>query len=90
MMWVLMASLLVGTATNPFGNGYFQGPNEGPLKAASACPGAFGKGAHPGYAGDLLADSTTGAIYNARGVDGRKYVLPALFDPSTSTCSALV
>jgi hypothetical protein len=38
----------------------------------------------------LLVDSTIGASYNAHGVNGRKYVLPALFDPSTSTCSTLI
>jgi len=54
------------------------------------CPGVYGKGAYPGYAGDLLVDSTTGASYNAHGVNGSKYVLPALFDPSTSTCSTLI
>ncbi|XP_062097651.1 protein PHOSPHATE-INDUCED 1-like [Humulus lupulus] len=85
-----LASLLAGTATNPFGNGYFQGPKEAPLEAGSACPGTFGKGAYPGYAGDLLVDPTTGASYNAHGGNGRKYLLPALFDPSTSTCSTLV
>ncbi|XP_062112142.1 protein PHOSPHATE-INDUCED 1-like [Humulus lupulus] len=85
-----LASLLAGTVTNPFGNGYFQGPKEAPLEASSACPGTFGKGAYPGYAGDLLVDPTTGASYNAHGGNGRKYLLPALFDPSTSTCSTLV
>lgn len=89
-MVINVASLLAGTATNPFGNGYFQGPKEAPLEAASACTGVYGKGAYPGYAGDLLVDATTRASYNANGVNGRKYLLPALFDPSTSTCSTLV
>ncbi|CAK8566356.1 unnamed protein product [Lathyrus sativus] len=89
-MVINLASLLAGTATNPFGNGYFQGPSEAPLEAASACPGVYGKGAYPGYAGDLLVDSTTGASYNAHGDNGRKYLLPALYDPSTSSCSTLV
>lgn len=89
-MIINVASLLAGTATNPFGNGYYQGPKEAPLEAASACTGVYGKGAYPGYAGDLLVDPTSGASYNANGVNGRKYLLPALFDPATSTCSALV
>ncbi|XP_009372924.1 protein PHOSPHATE-INDUCED 1-like [Pyrus x bretschneideri] len=89
-MVINLASLLAGTVTNPFGNGYFQGPKEAPLEAASACPGVYGKGAYPGYAGDLLVDPTTGASYNAHGSNGKKYLLPALFDPSTSTCSTLV
>ncbi|MCH94145.1 phosphate-responsive 1 family protein, partial [Trifolium medium] len=36
-MVINVASLLAGTVTNPFGNGYFQGPKEAPLEAASAC-----------------------------------------------------
>ncbi|URE19837.1 Phosphate-induced protein 1 conserved region [Musa troglodytarum] len=89
-MIINLAGLLAGTATNPFGNGYFQGPKEAPLEAATACPGVYGKGAYPGYAGDLLVDPATGASYNAHGARGRKYLLPALFDPSTSSCSTLV
>jgi hypothetical protein len=89
-MVINLASLLAGTATNPFGNGYYQGLKEAPLEAASACTGIYGKGAYPGYAGELLLDSTTGSSYNANGVGGKKYLLPAVFDPSTSTCSTLV
>ncbi|KAE9587137.1 putative phosphate-induced protein [Lupinus albus] len=89
-MVINLATLLAGTVTNPFGNGYFQGPSEEPLEAATACPGVYGKGSYPGYAGDLLVDPTTGASYNANGANGRKYLLPALYDPSTSSCSTLV
>ncbi|TKY74382.1 EXORDIUM protein [Spatholobus suberectus] len=88
-MVINVASLLAGTVTNPFGNGYFQGPKEAPLEAASACTGVYGKGAYPGYAGELLVEPTTGASYNAYGVNDRKYLLPALFDPTTSACSTL-
>ncbi|KAK8705515.1 hypothetical protein V6N13_049116 [Hibiscus sabdariffa] len=89
-MVINLASLLAGTVTNPFGNGYFQGSAEAPLEASSACPGIYGKGAYPGYAGNLLQDPTTGASYNANGDNGRKYLLPALYDPATSSCSTLV
>ncbi|XP_050157618.1 protein PHOSPHATE-INDUCED 1-like [Malus sylvestris] len=89
-MVINLASLMAGTATNPFGNGYFQGPADAPLEASSACPGIYGKGAYPGYAGDLLQDPTTGASYNANGANGRKYLLPALYNPATSSCSTLV
>uniref|UniRef100_A0A6N2LQS9 Uncharacterized protein n=1 Tax=Salix viminalis TaxID=40686 RepID=A0A6N2LQS9_SALVM len=40
-MVINLAGLLAGTATNPFENGYFQGPKEAPLEAASACPGSM-------------------------------------------------
>lgn len=85
-----LATLLAGTATNPFGNGFYQGSKEAPLEAATACTGIFGKGAFPGYPGEVLVDRTTGASYNANGGNGRKYLLPALFNPITSTCSPLV
>ncbi|XP_031491786.1 protein PHOSPHATE-INDUCED 1-like [Nymphaea colorata] len=89
-MIINIASLLAGTVTNPFGNGYFQGAATAPMEAASACPGMYGKNAYPGYAGDLLVDSASGASYNANGVNGRKYLLPALWNPKTSACSTLV
>uniref|UniRef100_A0A5B7C4U1 Uncharacterized protein n=1 Tax=Davidia involucrata TaxID=16924 RepID=A0A5B7C4U1_DAVIN len=89
-MVINLASLLAATATNPFGNGYYQGTESAPLEAASACPGVYAKGAYPGYAGDLPVDPTTGASFNAHGVNGRKYLVPALVDPLTSSCSTLV
>ncbi|XP_038899143.1 protein PHOSPHATE-INDUCED 1-like [Benincasa hispida] len=85
-----LAALLAGTVTNPFGNGFYQGPKEAPLEAASACTGIFAKGSYPGFPGELLVDSVTGRSYNANGRNGRKYLLPALFDPNTSACSTLV
>lgn len=89
-MVINLAALLAGTATNPFGNGYFQGPKEAPLEAASACQGIFGPGAYPGYPGSLLVDASTGGSYNANGLAGRRFLLPAMWDPRTSRCSTLV
>lgn len=89
-MVINLASLLAGTVTNPYGNGFYQGPRDAPLEAASACPGVYGKGAYPGYAGNLLVNPTTGASYNANGVNKRQFLLPALYDPTTSSCSTLV
>ncbi|CAM0944061.1 unnamed protein product [Alopecurus aequalis] len=85
-----LASMLAGTVTNPFGNAYYQGSSDAPLEACTTCPGVFGSGSYPGYAGDLKVDSATGASYNANGARGRKYLLPALYDISTSACSTLV
>ncbi|PKA60521.1 hypothetical protein AXF42_Ash017927 [Apostasia shenzhenica] len=89
-MIINLASMIAGTITNPFGNGYFMGPAEAPLEAATACPGVYGSGAYPGFAGELLVDPATGASYNAGGAHGRKFLLPAIFDPSTTSCSTLV
>ncbi|OEL30447.1 Protein EXORDIUM [Dichanthelium oligosanthes] len=84
-----VASMVAGAVTNPFGDGFYQGDRGAPLEAATACAGVYGKGAYPGYAGQLLVDKATGASYNAYGARGRKYLLPALFDPDTSACSTL-
>ncbi|KAJ3707320.1 hypothetical protein LUZ61_011025 [Rhynchospora tenuis] len=89
-MIINIGSMIAGAVTNPFGDGFFQGPKEAPLEAATACPGVYGKGAFPGYPGRLLVNPTTGASYNANGAGGRKYLLPALFDPATSSCSTLI
>ncbi|XP_078444592.1 protein EXORDIUM-like 2 [Wolffia australiana] len=89
-MVINLASLLAGTATNPFGNGYFQGAKEAPLEAASACQGIFGAEAYPGYPGKRLVDGDTGGSYNANGLEGRRFLLPAMWDPRTSRCSPLV
>lgn len=89
-MVINLATVLAGTVTNPFDGGYFQGPANAPLEAVSACTGIFGSGAFPGYPGKVLLDKKTGASYNAPGVNGRKYLLPAMWDPKTSKCKTLV
>ncbi|CAN6198280.1 unnamed protein product [Urochloa humidicola] len=87
---ISVASMVAGAVTNPFGDGFYQGDRGAPLEAATACAGVYGKGAYPGYAGQLLVDKTTGASYNANGARGRKYLLPALYDPDTGDCATLV
>ncbi|XP_074284795.1 protein EXORDIUM-like 2 [Silene latifolia] len=89
-MIINLATLLAGTVTNPFKDGYFQGPPTAPLEAVSACTGVFGSGAYPGYPGNVLVDKTTGASFNAYGVNGRKFLLPAMWDPKSLACSTLV
>ncbi|KAG8645891.1 protein EXORDIUM-like 2 [Manihot esculenta] len=89
-MIINLATLLANTVTNPFNSGYFQGPPTAPLEAVSACTGKFGSGSYPGYPGRLLVDKATGASYNAHGVNGRRYLFPAMWDPQTSACRTLV
>ncbi|KAK3420065.1 protein EXORDIUM-like 2 [Eucalyptus grandis] len=89
-MVINLATLLAGAVTNPFGSGYFQGPADAPLEAVSACTGIYGSGAYPGYPGQLLVDKATGASYNGHGLGGRKFLLPAMWDPETSACKTLV
>ncbi|MDF5581169.1 hypothetical protein P3730_25160, partial [Vibrio parahaemolyticus] len=71
-MVINLATVLAGAVTNPFEDGYYQGPASAPLEAVSACTGIFGKGAYPGYAGDVLAENATGGSYNAEGTRGRE------------------
>jgi len=89
-MIINIATVLAGAVTNPFNTGYFQGDAGAPLEAVSACPGIYGKGAYPGFPGELLVDKTTGASYNAHGVNGREFLLPAMWDPATKSCKAIV
>jgi len=89
-MIINIATVVAGAATNPFNTGYFQGDAAAPLEAVSACPGIYGKGAYPGFPGELLMDKTSGASYNARGVNGRTFLLPAMWDPATKSCQPLV
>ncbi|KAF6140313.1 hypothetical protein GIB67_014556 [Kingdonia uniflora] len=89
-MVINLATLLAATVTNPLNNGYFQGPVGAPLEAVSACTGVFGSGAYPGYPGKVLVDKSSGASYNARGLNGRNYLLPAMWDPKSSACTTLV
>nr|CAB3448057.1 unnamed protein product [Digitaria exilis]CAB3504512.1 unnamed protein product [Digitaria exilis] len=70
-MIVNLASEFAGVVTNPFGDAYYLGSSEAPLEAATACPGQFGSGSYPGYAGNLKIDQSTGASYNANGAQGR-------------------
>lgn len=89
-MIINIATVLVGTVTNPFNTGYFQGDGAAPLEGVSACGGMYGKGAYPGYPGQLFVDETTGASFNARGLNGRMFLLPAMWDPLTKSCKTLV
>eukprot|EP01018_Ginkgo_biloba_P030379 Gb_35552 [translate_table: standard] len=89
-MIINIATVLAGAVTNPFNTGYYQGDAAAPLEAVSACPGIYGKGAYSGYPGYLLVDATTGASFNAHGINGRKFLLPAMWDPDSRSCKTWV
>ncbi|CAH8321275.1 unnamed protein product [Eruca vesicaria subsp. sativa] len=86
-MIIHLATLLANTATNTFKSGNVNGGDQEP---ASYCVDRFGSGAYPGYAGRVLVDKTTGASYNALGLAGKKYLLPAMWDPQAGECRTLV
>uniref|UniRef100_A0A0D6QSI5 Phosphate-induced protein 1 n=1 Tax=Araucaria cunninghamii TaxID=56994 RepID=A0A0D6QSI5_ARACU len=85
-MIINIAAILAGTATNPFNTGYYQGSALAPEEAVSACSGIFGKGAYPGYPGELLVDGKNKASYNAYGINGREFLVPGIWEPSQFAC----
>ncbi|KAI9082304.1 hypothetical protein K1719_035727 [Acacia pycnantha] len=62
-MVINVTSLLARIVTNPFGNGFFQGPKEVPLENGFRLH--CGKGAYPSYSSNLLEDTVTGASFNS-------------------------
>ena len=88
-MVINLATLLAGAATNPFGTGYYQGDASAPLEAVSACTGIFGRGAYPGYPGELLKHAPSDSSFNAHGVRGRRFLIPAMWNPSSLDCVPL-
>ncbi|KAI4363612.1 hypothetical protein MLD38_019807 [Melastoma candidum] len=85
-MVVNFASALAATVTNPFGTGYFYGFPMKATEATMACPNMFGKGAFPGYTGKVRVDPTNGGGFNVRGFKGRRFLLPAIWNPRTASC----
>ena len=84
-----IATLLAGAVTNPYKTGYFQGDALAPLEAVTACSGIFGGGAYPGYPGDLMVDRTSKASFNIYGTNGRKFLLPAIWDLKSLNCKVI-
>ncbi|KAL5568258.1 hypothetical protein UlMin_024833 [Ulmus minor] len=87
-MVMSLAAGLADAVTNPFNSGFFQMGVEhaGRLGAGTVCRGMFGSGAFPGYPGKVRVDPKSGGAFNAHGVRGKKFLLPALWNPKTSSC----
>ncbi|XP_057817345.2 protein EXORDIUM-like 2 [Cryptomeria japonica] len=89
-MIINIAAVVAGTATNPFNTGYYQGSALAPEEAVTACSGIFGKGAYPGYAGDLLVDKRSKASYNAYGINNREFLVPGIWEPLQRACKTTI
>lgn len=87
-MILSLAAGLADAVTNPMGDGIFMlGPRHaGPLGPATACRDIFGSGAFPGYTGKVRVDPKTGGAFNFHGVSGKKFLLPAVWNPRTRQC----
>lgn len=86
-MIINLAKVLVGAATNPYGDAYYQGEASYGVEAGGACTGAFGEGAYPGYPGHVLREADTSASYNAEGLKGGKFLVPWIWNPATLACA---
>lgn len=82
-----LATILSGCLTNPLNNGFYQGDASAPLEAATACAGMFGQESYAGNPGILQTDAISGASYNTEGVNGRRFLLPALWEAHSRTCT---
>ncbi|XP_010250255.1 PREDICTED: protein EXORDIUM-like 2 [Nelumbo nucifera] len=90
-MVINFAAALASLVTNPYNTGYYT--PDGPhcqLEAVTICPKMFGTGAFPGYAGKVRIDPATGGAFNAHGSGGKKFLLPAIWDPKTSSCWTII
>eukprot|EP01018_Ginkgo_biloba_P003087 Gb_21019 [translate_table: standard] len=90
-MIINIAKMVVEIATNPYGTAYYQGSEpSAAMGAAEACSGIFGRGAYPGYPGELLVDSSTGASFNVHASKGRKFLVPWIWNPRSLACAGQV
>ncbi|KAK7310535.1 hypothetical protein RJT34_08099 [Clitoria ternatea] len=77
----LLAGGLAGAVTNPHDDGFYAlARGEILIEATSKCPDIFASG------GNVLLDETNGGAYNAVGSKGEKFLLPAIWDPASSSC----
>ncbi|KAL9313558.1 hypothetical protein ACSQ67_019010 [Phaseolus vulgaris] len=80
VMVKLLAGGLAGAVTNPYGDGFFSSARGNHFyEATSKCPDLFASDQIP-------LDSETGAAFNAVGDKGTKFLLPAIWNPKTSSC----
>ncbi|KAG5233021.1 phosphate-responsive family protein [Salix suchowensis] len=92
-MVIAFARALAEAVTNPYKSGFYQDKSDKANKtveAASACWGIFGSGAFDGYTGKVRVDPDTGGGFNGHGSRGRKFLIPAVWNPKTNSCWTLL
>ncbi|KAH7437341.1 hypothetical protein KP509_05G066700 [Ceratopteris richardii] len=86
-MIISLAKLLVSAATNPLGDAYYQGEDSSyKPEIGEICGAKFGAGAYPGYPGELLQDSRSGASYNMEGSNGVQFLVPWIWNAESKAC----
>ncbi|XP_014499419.1 protein EXORDIUM-like [Vigna radiata var. radiata] len=80
VMVKLLAGGLAGAVTNPMGDGFYTSVRGNHVyEATSMCPDVFASVEVP-------VDPVTGGSYNVVGDKGTKFLLPAIWNPKTSSC----
>ncbi|TKY75489.1 EXORDIUM 6 [Spatholobus suberectus] len=80
VMVKLLAGGLAGAVTNPYGDGFYAiARADRVLEATSNCPDIF-------ETSKVTVDPQSGGAFNAVGDDGTKFLLPAIWNPKTSSC----
>ncbi|KAE8691592.1 Tho complex subunit 7/Mft1p [Hibiscus syriacus] len=85
-MVAAFAGALVDTVLSPKNSGFFGGNEFEPFGPATVCRGIFGEDAAPGHPGKVLTDSKEGGNYNAIGNEGKRFLVPAIWNPKTKSC----
>lgn len=85
-MVMSLAGGLVEALLNPFGDGFFGTLRGDDVENSIACKGIFGTGFGRGNPGKYLVDPVTGGAYNVHGVNNAKFLVPAIYDPTTFKC----
>ncbi|MED6198718.1 hypothetical protein PIB30_069189 [Stylosanthes scabra] len=81
-MVMLLAGGLAGAVTNPYGDGFYaDARGDDILEATSVCSRILSA-----QEAKLPVDPVSGGAYNANGVAGTKFFLPAIWNPKTSSC----
>ncbi|KAK8717165.1 hypothetical protein V6N13_044442 [Hibiscus sabdariffa] len=85
-MVAAFAGALVDTVLSPQNSGFFGGNEFEPIGPATVCRGIYGEAAAPGDPGKVLYDPKKGGNYNAVGKEGKKFLIPAIWNPETKSC----
>ncbi|OMO89216.1 Phosphate-induced protein 1 [Corchorus capsularis] len=85
-----LATALADTVASPLNSGFYEGNVVNPVGPGSVCRDHFGSGAFPGNPGKVLIDPASGGAFNAYGNKGKKFLLPAIWDPKTNACWTLI
>lgn len=90
-MVVHLAGGLAELITNPYNTGFYGGSPYKPIEVTGGvCKNVFGSRAAPAFGRPGTVGYANGKAFNAHGKNGRNFLLPALWNPKTRSCSTLM